>query len=549
MAGQAQWCGKNYQQGQAALDPGGHFKQPAVTNETLLNFRCWPRLQPFIEGEDEQGTFIIDAALTNLLIPGAQRFTGIDHVTVSNADSSAKISVSIRSNNIILAQGTVPINSTGNELPFNLRNLSASMNAQKITCTASLVSSPSVTFKTTTNIQYLPPPRKGGSVTKQDFKTGALLVRSAPSASKASYEPILPFGFYTSWSDYLALNLSIVDKVKASGRNTIHPVPTYDNATAFQEVLERMKEQGVWLMYDMRGTFMNLTSVREQVEMLKDYPNLLLWYTADEPDGWEYPHNSTKQAGDLINSLDPYHPVSLVLNCFDYFFEEYTQGASVILQDTYTIDINATFSRVWGTPCNATLGDCGCDDCTGSFVDVATRVDMFNDRLQLDGRSRGISVWSVPQGFGNETYWPRYPTPQEFILQNIIELNHGSAGLISWDEDSNIPPELLDSAGILGKALPAITSVIFNPDVRRSTISSESLDIGVWVVDDGSHRRVMILGANLQTQNATTELGPAPTGGANITELLNTGATLVETNGSLEIVFTGLASFGFLMDV
>lgn len=29
-------------------------------------------------------------------------------------------------------------------------------------------------------------------------------------------------------------------------------------------------------------TFMNLSSVREQVEMFKDYPNMLLWYTGDE---------------------------------------------------------------------------------------------------------------------------------------------------------------------------------------------------------------------------------------------------------------------------
>jgi len=338
--------------------------------------------------------------------------------------------------------------------------------------------------------------------------------------------------------------------VKASGRNTIHPVPSYDNLTAFGEFLDRMKEEGLWLMYDMRGTFMNLSSVREQVEMFKNYPNMLLWYTGDEPDGWGYPHNSTKQAGDLIEALDPYHPVSLVLNCFDYFFEEYTQGASVIMQDTYAVDINATFSREWNTTCNATLGDCGCDDCEGSFADVATRVDMFNERLSVDGRSRGVSVWSVPQGFGNETYWPRYPTPQEFILQSIIALNHGSTGIISWDEDSNIPPALLSSASILGAALPNITSVIFNPNVRRNTVGSSSVDIAAWSLPGtgGKTERVMILGTNIQSQNATALLGPAPSAGATITTLLNTGAELIEKNGSLSIIFEGLGSIGFLMD-
>jgi hypothetical protein len=191
---------------------------------------------------------------------------------------------------------------------------------------------------------------------------------------------------------------------------------------------------------------------------------------------------------------------------------------------------------------------------------------MFNERLQVDGRSRGISVWSVPQGFGNESYvlllgdwallksssyWPRYPTPQEFILENIIALNHGSTGLISWDEAPAMPPELLASAAILGQALPTITSVIFAPDVRQTKVSSESVDIGAWVVpsSDGEHQRVMILGANLQSGNATASLGAAPSGGANITVLLNTGAALVESNGSLQVTFTGLGSIGFLMDL
>lgn len=41
--------------------------------------------------------------------------------------------------------------------------------------------------------------------------------------------------------------------------------------------------------------------------------------------------NSTLEAGNLINQLDPYHPVSLVLNCYDYYFEEYTQGATILM--------------------------------------------------------------------------------------------------------------------------------------------------------------------------------------------------------------------------
>jgi hypothetical protein len=34
--------------------------------------------------------------------------------------------------------------------------------------------------------------------------------------------------------------------------NLVHPVPTFDNATALELVLDRMEELGLWLVYDMR---------------------------------------------------------------------------------------------------------------------------------------------------------------------------------------------------------------------------------------------------------------------------------------------------------
>lgn len=109
-----------------------------------------------------------------------------------------------------------------------------------------------------------------------------------------------------------------------------------------------MEEAGIYLMYDMRGcvipslmpsglsdvldvsTYQNKTSVIEQVNRIKTRPNLLLWYTADEPDGTTDPLDATLISSNLITSLDGgdgkggagYHPVSLVLNCQDYFFKQ-----------------------------------------------------------------------------------------------------------------------------------------------------------------------------------------------------------------------------------
>jgi len=36
-------------------------------------------------------------------------------------------------------------------------------------------------------------------------------------------------------------------------------------------------------------------------------------------------------------------------------------------------------------------------------------MDDFKDRLFINGWDRTKSVWTVPQGFGNETYWKASP--------------------------------------------------------------------------------------------------------------------------------------------
>ena len=145
---------------------------------------------------------------------------------------------------------------------------------------------------------------------------------------------------------------------------------------------------------------MNLTSVTEQVNMIKSRKNLLLWYTGDEPDGTSDPLHATTITYDLIHELDGYHPVSLVLNCQNYFFPEYTAGSDVVMQDAYPISINATFSVEWHTPCTPDYGDCGCDNCNGDFFDISTRMDEFSERLDILGWRRTKTVWAVPQAFG-----------------------------------------------------------------------------------------------------------------------------------------------------
>lgn len=78
--------------------------------------------------------------------------------------------------------------------------------------------------------------------------------------------------------------------------------------------------------------------------MNQNRSSLLTWYTADEPDGTEAALNASGLAADLIHSIDPYHPVSIVLNCFDYYYEQYSARSDIISQDAYPIGINTTYS-------------------------------------------------------------------------------------------------------------------------------------------------------------------------------------------------------------
>lgn len=48
-----------------------------------------------------------------------------------------------------------------------------------------------------------------------------------------------------------------------------------------------------------------------------------------------------------------------MLNTLFSFTSEYTSGADIVMQDTYMIGNNVTFSTQWDTPCTEDYGDCG----------------------------------------------------------------------------------------------------------------------------------------------------------------------------------------------
>jgi len=152
-----------------------------------------------------------------------------------------------------------------------------------------------------------------------------------------------------------------------------------------------------------------------------------------------------------------------------------------------------------------------------------------------------MAVWSVPQAFGNESYWPRYPTPNEFISQIVVSLNHGSLGIVPWDESPTMPPELLDSASILGHALPTITPFLLAPPSAMTFTAIREpagIDVGSWTLGT----KTLVMGTNFLVRSATVTVGPSGKD-ASVQEVFNTGASIgAQAGKGFEVQLASLGS-------
>ncbi|KAF8626641.1 hypothetical protein AX15_004735 [Amanita polypyramis BW_CC] len=537
------WCGKHYKQQQPVIPPGGQFPIPASSSSPLLAFRCSQTIRPYIAGDgndpDQPASILIDVPVVYSLINNTAP------ITISNSTNPGSLNVTVTANGINLARGNVPVNSTKTELPFSLSALQPNSTAYTMTCTATYNSQ---TFVTTGLLTYLPSLPSGiGSVAKMDLRTGALLAQPA-NGSGGAFAPVFPIGFYTQFDSYLSTNLSVPATLASQGFNIIHMIPPFTDTTMLDQVLDKMQAAGLYVMYDMRLTYMNSTSITEQVNSIKSRPNLLLWYTADEPDGTSDPFDATASSSNLITSLDGgdgeggagYHPVSLVLNCQDYYFTQYASSADIILQDTYTIGNNVTQSAVWHTPCTVDFGVCGCDNCKGSFQDISTRMDEFRQRLFDNGWERTKAIWTVPQAFGGQSYWSRIPTGQEFVLQSIVGINHGGLGVVSWDDPTTT--DIKAYASKLAMALKQMTPYILSPLAQYRQITINGVDCGLWTV--GSQTLVLATNTNYSPQTVTFANLNLPTN-VSITQILDTGSSMTSGNGGF--TFTSVGSGGYIV--
>ncbi|RDW85711.1 hypothetical protein BP5796_04036 [Coleophoma crateriformis] len=489
------WCGKPYESGSPNYDPGGQTYPPSPSSSQLLYVQVVPRHSIYVDSETT-GTFIVDATLSHTYGDAYYNSTYITGSNGTNPFTSLYFSIALESNDKVLVQNNVLVNSTDNLFEFDLTQLEASMDAYNIVLYGASEDG-NQTYTATTQLFYLPD-KTTGSVTKIDNLYGGMLFKN--NATGYEFQPLLAFGFYTSYGGYLELSLDNVQAYADMGFNTIHPIPTF--SPNLSTIFDYADQINLLWQYDMRNTYQNLTSVAEQVSEVMDHSSLFAYYTADEPDGWEYPLNSTLLAYETITSLDKYHPVGLVLNCQNFYYGEYSSGADYVMEDAYPIGINATYSGPWGTPCNITYGDCGCDNCEGSVMDVSSRLDdLSNYQSWLGQWSKPL--WAVPQSFSGEGYWSRDPTVAETYVMNQLAFNHKAKSIMIWDYPT--ASELAAANAAQAKVVtvsPVLEFLVGAHPVPIVVDAYPLLDVAFWIVDTG----VLVSVVNLDYVDTTTNV-------------------------------------------
>ncbi|XXH00901.1 hypothetical protein Hte_007252 [Hypoxylon texense] len=486
-AGWPRWCGKVYESGYPSFEPGGHTTEPAPINDDgspNLYVQFKPRYSIYLAGETK-GSFVVNAALSPWYGEPWTNSTS-DGEAAAGPFTELFFSISVASDEGAsagsLVESSIPVNETGAVFDFDLSCFEPRAAPYEVVLSGtSLFGDQSYTAKS--EFRLLPDIAPEGSATKIDNLKGGLLFKNAQTGGE--FVPLLPYGYYGLYngSNNTAESEEFVSQYSSDGKG-LNGIISLAGFADTNPVYDSMDASSMRFMFDLRGSFMNLTEVEQRVNTIKHHSSLFAYWTADEPDGWQYPFEVTPAAQELIHDIDPYHPVAVTLNCQDYYFGEYSVGADILMEDPYPIGINSTFSK-WGTVCNATLGDCGCDNCLGGPQEAARRLDYLLQYEKWLGRWP-LPKFHNPQAFHGEDYWARDPTPGEAFVMNALAFNRGVAGIFAWtwpssDELFNAHSEM---AGVFTNAPVRDFLLGGQPDGAIHIADQDLLDIAYWVQED-----------------------------------------------------------------
>ncbi|KAH6611393.1 glycoside hydrolase subgroup catalytic core [Trichoderma cornu-damae] len=469
------WCGKAYLPEHGSFNPGGQTVEPPVLHKRALNVQFKPRHSVYLADEGE-GEFVVSAQVSKYFgrpwpnLKGASRAPRVDFTITLDATGQ------------ILVQDRFKVKHRINRFKFEVGKVKPRLEPYQVTLQARTSKGKGEFDFNVTGELFVLPEKKKGTTTRIDNLSGGLFYRN--STSRNGFEPFLPYGFFAPCDGFLCDGANTIPKIKAyRDRRLKTMVPMMPISAASRPIFDYMDSVDLRFMYDLRHSYKNLTALQEQIAAIKDSDALYAYWGFDQPDGHQDLLAPIWKAGSLIRNLDPYHPVAVTLNCQNYHFGEYTRAADIIMENVYPMGARTTVSK-WGTPCNSTYGNCGCDNCDGAVTDVSSRL---RDMAQYE---QWLNLWPKPkihnlQSFsGGENRLLGGPNADEIVAMSALALNHGAKGIIPW-----IWPVDDKLAAVHGKFANAVNKGRARDLIAKTTAKRHSvrgypdLDISYWLLN------------------------------------------------------------------
>ena len=317
-------------------------------------------------------------------------------LVVPNAEFGKKVQLTLSLNGRLLLRQDTLLNASLLRLPFVLRKQDTA-----ISSLVAWIEGEDMNLELKASLVQLP--EKPHSV-KIDRLTGGLNVGD---------RPYYPVGFYC----YSPVQETLPEEEVVKGFNMMSPyqkiIPqTVDERHAY---MDRCARLGMKVHYNLlsvaggggvgsaRAEADQTSSQKKQrlideINRFKDHPALLGWYISDEPTGHGEDPDSLKSTYELIKSIDPYHPVSIVFMA-PAQARKYADAMDIVMADPYPVPNQPIRS-----------------------VGTVTR----NLKKEFLGEK---AVWIVPQAFGGGEWWGREPSLRELRAMTWLAVVEGAAGI------------------------------------------------------------------------------------------------------------------------
>jgi hypothetical protein len=270
------WCGKVYEAGYPSFEPGGHTTEPPDTGATNLYIQFKPRYSIYL-GSESEASFVVNAALSPWYGSPWSNYTSDGNTT--KPFDSLLFTIKLASSGELLVQDSIAVNATGQEYAFDLSSVSPSTTPYDVLLSGTSECGDWV-YNATSTFLYLPD-NPASSATKIDNLKGHLLFKSPDTGN--AFQPLLPYGYYGLYngSNSSAASDDFVRNYTSDGHglNAIISLAGFDDANP---VYTSMDQEPLRFMYDLRGSYENLSIVQQHVNTIKYHTSLFAYWTADE---------------------------------------------------------------------------------------------------------------------------------------------------------------------------------------------------------------------------------------------------------------------------